>query len=141
MSIFEQYTSNIPLFFPNYDALWALRHEFSKCGVLSELSWNQVYNYNSKSALFAGNSDPNDYLNNHIMMEWAALSDFYDEENMPFIQYYDSFDHLKDLLKTVKTQETSDMMKEHNIQRKNIIYEKWEKVLQIIREQKNSRPN
>ena len=133
MSIFEQYTSNIPLFFPTFEFLSLLRSEHCAHGVLSELSWNQVHNYSSNSALFgwpwSGPDDPNNYLNNATMMEWAKLSDFYDEENMPHIQYFESLEHLDELLKTVDTQEISALMEEHNIKRKKSVYEKWKKVL------------
>jgi len=136
MSIFEQYASNIPLFFPSFEFMSSLRSEYFASGVLSELSWNQIHNYSSNSVLFSwrwsGSKDPNNYLNHSAIMEWVNLSDFYDEENMPFIQYFDSFEHLDELLKTTDTQEISALMKEHNVKRKKLIYDKWKEVLTKI---------
>ena len=63
------------------------------------------------------------------MMEWARLSDFYDNENMPNIQYFNSFEHLNQLLATVDTNSISNSMKEHNKQRKRVVYEKWKNIL------------
>lgn len=133
MSIFEQYTANIPLFFPSYEFMRDLRAKYYNNGVLSELSWNQVHNYSSNSTLFNhfshGVNDPNDYHNNEAMMEWVRLSDFYDNENMPNIQYFNSFEHLNQLLAAVDTNSISNSMKEHNKQRKRVVYEKWKNIL------------
>lgn len=133
MSIFEQYTANIPLFFPSYEFMHALREQYYNLGVLSELSWNQVHNLSSNSTLFnhfsAGLSDPNNYLDNSSMMEWVKLSDFYDNENMPHIQYFNSFNHLDSLLKSANTESISNMMKQANEKRKSLVYQKWKDVL------------
>jgi hypothetical protein len=132
MSIFEQYTSNIPLFFPSYDFLKELRAKYTQHGVMSELSWNQVFNYSSNSSVFTSANDPNNYKNNDVMMEWVKLSDFYDKENMPHIQHFDSIEHLVELVDTVDTDEVSEKMKLHNTKRREEVYKKWQAILNEI---------
>lgn len=132
MSISEQYTANIPLFFPSYDFLSDLRSQFFNAGVLSETSWNQVHGLSSNSSLFAGSQDPNNYMETETMMKWAKLSDFYDEENMPYIQYFHSFEHLRKLLDSSNIREISNNMKTKNKIRKEMVYNKWKEVLRNI---------
>lgn len=132
MSIFEQYTANVPLFFPTYEFMRELRKKHMTHGVMSELSWNQVFNYPSRSAMFKGFDDPNDYANNDIMMEWVKLSDFYDQENMPHVQLFDSYSSLNEMCHTSNLKQISDNMKEHNIERKIDVYNKWTQVLRGI---------
>tara|TARA_B100000686_G_C16748360_1_gene950909 strand:+ start:734 stop:1801 length:1068 start_codon:yes stop_codon:yes gene_type:complete len=132
MSIFEQYTANIPLFFPSWGLLYELREKYTHHGVLSETSWNQIHRLSSNSVLFPGIKDPNNFNNNADMMDWARLSDFYDEDNMPYIQYFDSFEHLGKLLQTVDLNAISKNMKEHNKKRKEKVYESWKEILSRI---------
>ena len=130
MSIFEQYTANVPLFFPSWEFLGKLREEVKGTGVLSETSWNQVHGLNSNSYIISGLDDPNNFINNQNIMEWTKLSDFYDKENMPHIQHFDSFEHLNFLLEHVDLKEVSKKMEEHNKQRRREVYDKWRRVLQ-----------
>ena len=137
MSIFEQYTANIPLFFPSWEFLYTLREKFGNNGVLSEASWNQVHNLPSHSALFAGLSDPNNFRDTLEIMNWARLSDFYDEENMPYIQYFNSFQHLEELLQTTDVNEVSTNMKKHNKSRKKMVHDAWDKILKSLSVERN----
>ena len=135
MSIFEQYTANVPLFFPTLEFLSFLRGKYYSQGVMSELSWNQVFSLSSHSVIGPMFDDPNNYLDNNKMNEWTKLSDFYDAENMPHIQYFKSFEHLNYLLKTSDLEKISKNMQEHNITRKMEIYKKWQQVIQNISNQ------
>jgi len=132
MSLFEQYTSNIPLFFPSHKFLSQLRETFFRNGVLSELSWNQIHGLESKSYIVDDKNDPNNFLDNQIMMEWAKLSDYYDQENMPYIQYFNSFDHLKKILKDTNLDIVSQKMKKHNNFRKEMVYDRWKTILKKL---------
>jgi hypothetical protein len=132
MSIFEQYTANIPLFFPSWKFLYTLRETFAANGVLSETSWNQVHRLLPRSTIFPGLDDPNNFTNTVGMMNWARLADFYDEENMPHIQYFDSFEHLEELLQTVDTVKISKAMREYNHKRKKRIYDAWTRILERL---------
>ena len=135
MSIFEQYTANMPLFFPTLEFLSFLREKHYNTGVMSELSWNQVFSLSSHSVIGPMFDDPNNYLDNEQMSEWTKLSDFYDTKNMPHIQYFKSFEHLNYLLKTCDLKEISKNMQKHNIIRKMEIYKKWQQIIQKISNQ------
>jgi hypothetical protein len=130
MSIFEQYTSNIPLFFPSKQFLFSLKKDFPNKGILSETSWNQVHGLPPVSTLFCGIEDPNNYLNLPSMMKWVDLSDFYDIDNMPYIHYFNSWGELRELLKDTDLEETSLNMKSHNKKRKKIVYDAWSHILE-----------
>ena len=132
MSIFEQYTSNIPLFFPSWDFLFSLRKDYPSHGVLSETSWNQVHSYAPNSVIFGGLEDPNNYCDVNGVMKWASLADFYDEGNMPHLQYFDSFEHLNHLLHNTDLEEVSHKMSIHNKKRKEMIHAKWQNVIASI---------
>tara|TARA_R110001583_G_scaffold194636_1_gene366034 strand:+ start:1422 stop:2504 length:1083 start_codon:yes stop_codon:yes gene_type:complete len=137
MSIFENYTSSIPMFFPSYKFMLMLRDAYGKNGVLNQMSWREVNNLKPGSIIPFDNkagtiTDINNYGNINDEKEWIKLSDFYDEEWMPFIQYFDSFSDLKYLLRTTNTQEISDNMKSFNELRKEIVYKSWKEILENI---------
>ena len=134
MSIFEFYTSNIPLFCPSIDFMCEL---YTKHGnhVLSELTWNRVFNLGSGSKIENNKSnDPNRYDDISIMSNWIKLSDFYNTEWMPNIVYFDSFDDLLNKLQTVNLNEISEKMKTFNSTRKLNIINKWKNKLSEIYE-------
>ena len=63
---------------------------------------------------------------------WFDTCDFYDDENMPYLYYFDSLEHLNVLLNTLTNEdllETSNKMKLFNESRKNIVYNKWKSIL------------
>jgi len=132
MSIFEFYTSNIPLFCPSIDFMCDL---YVKHGnhVLSELTWNKVFNLGSGSKIKNNKLiDPNRYDDISIMSNWIKLSDFYNDEWMPHIVYFDSFEDLLNKLQTVNLNEISEKMKTFNSTRKLNIINKWKnKLLEI----------
>jgi len=132
MSIFEQYTANIPLFFPTWEFMALLCGKYNTAGVMSETSWSQIRGLPPRSQTFAGLDDPNQFNNIPKMMEWYRLSDFYDEENMTHIQYFNSFKHLDEMLKSVDLKEISEKMKEHNKHRKEKVYNLWREKLKEI---------
>jgi hypothetical protein len=127
MSIFEHYTANIPLFVPSLNFMLELFKENNKNGVLSELTWNQVFNMPSGSILFKTikSDDPNNFDDIKNMKNWIELSDFYNEDWMPHINYFDSFDDLKNKIKTVDLDSISKKMQEFNLRRKILILDKW----------------
>lgn len=105
MSIFEQYTGNIPLFFPSIDfnlELYRMGH------TLSEIGWGG---------------------NEMDRREHIALADYYDEEWMPHIRFFDSFKDLRYILDSVNVSNVSDNMRYFNRVRKERILEKWKQVL------------
>lgn len=107
MSIFEQYSAGVPLFFPTVDFGKKIQ------GYLSEL-------------LFM----PNVRFSNALITNSAiSLSDFYDEEWMPFIEYYNSFDELNDRINSLDLLSISNSMKRFNIDRKLKIQKLWSSLI------------
>lgn len=132
MSIFEYYTSNIPLFCPSKKFICELYEKYNNY-VLSELTWNGTFRLISGSVIECDRTrDPNDYTNINIMSEWIEYSDFYNEKWMPYITYFDSFEELSNILDTTNIFDISKNMKEFNILRKERIYDKWDNILQNI---------
>lgn len=133
MSIFEQYTSNVPIFVPSKDFLIELYQK--GYSVLNEMSWNKYSNRPPRSFIgFNGEYDPNDYSDIDSVKHWVQFSDFYDDEWMPYIIKYDSFNHLKMLVETVNTNEISDKMSKFNKERQRLIYDKWNNLLNKIKQ-------
>jgi hypothetical protein len=128
MSIFEQYSSNIPLIFPTQRFLIELYEKGFT--VLNEVSWNGLLEQDSKSFInYKKQYDPNDYKNIESFKHWIQFADFYVQEWMPYITYFDSFEELNSLVNTIDTQEISAKMKEFNKKRKTTIYEKWNNLI------------
>jgi hypothetical protein len=129
MSLFEQYTANIPLFMPSLWFLRKLHERHFREGVLSQLSYNQVDGLPPGSAVSADERDPNDYADTDVMMEWVKLADFYDPENMPHILHFDSFEHLRELLASSSLEAVSHRMRAHNATRRAAIIASWRATL------------
>lgn len=129
MSIFEHYTSNIPLFFPSKKHIMELYQTFGQV-VLSELTWNRVFSLSPGSVIECDRSnDPNDYNNLEIMDRWIDYSDFYNQDSMPHIIYFDSPDDLLKKLDTTNLSEVSEKMSNFNKLKKVKVYEEWNKIL------------
>jgi hypothetical protein len=133
MSIFEQYTSNIPLFIPSISFISKLHKEYYTEGVLSQLSFNQVAGLSPGSAIPVSGLDPNNYSDTDAIMEWMRLADYYDNNNMPYIIYFESFDHLKAIIGDVDVIGVSESMRNHNLRRKKQITESWQAILRELR--------
>ena len=125
MSIFEEYTSNIPLFFPSKKfgkELFKSNHMFG------DLTFYRYFKLSEPNDL----NCPNSLRNEKILDMWFDTSDFYDTENMPYIYFFDSIAHLNYLLNTLTNAdllETSKKMAEFNKKRKDMAYKKWNEIL------------
>lgn len=125
MSILEQYSANIPLFFPSKKFLKELFA--ANQDVMGELSYCFLFGGKPSTPGDLNNtSDPN------VLNFWIDNSDFYDKKNMPYIQYFHSYKHLEKLLRTVNLKEISQKMKEHNVHRKKAVYKKWKVLLKKV---------
>jgi hypothetical protein len=134
MSIFEYYTSNMPIFCPSKDFMKELHKKYQNY-VLPELTWNKTFGLTSGSIIDCDRTnDPNNYNNFDIMNNWIDFSDFYNQDWMPHIVYFDSFDDLISKMKNTDLREVSLKMSEFNKIRKNKIYDMWEKILNKIDE-------
>lgn len=103
MSIFEQYSGNVPLFFPTIDFLIELAN---KKYALTEISWTDIVLPDKK---------------------WINLADYYDNEWMPHIEYFNTFSELKNKIENINTREISNKMREFNKIREEKIDQLWKK--------------
>ena len=125
MTIFENYTSNIPLFFPSKDFTF----ELSKNNLtMTELSYNQVLGYINKGHLTNNQVDPNDYKSDKILKNAIELSDFYNQ-NMREVITFDNSEDLMYKINNLNLKQISQKMKVHNIERKESILDSWKKIL------------
>lgn len=131
MSLFEQYTANIPLLLPTKEYLVQLWEQYGNSGVMSELSHMQVFGLQPRTPLDCGNTpDPNDYKSRESFEYWSALSEFYNDEMMPYIEYFDSVSELRYKLLTLDFQEISAKMAQFNKSKKERTYFQWRRVIE-----------
>lgn len=136
MSIFEQYTSNIPLFIPTKELLFDI-YKTKKYNVLKEVSWNNYFNQHSRSFInYNRQYDPNNYLDLDAVEYWLQFADFYDSNWMPHIVYFSSLEELNSLVDTVNVNEVSNKMKSFNQERKQKIYGMWNTLINKINKSK-----
>jgi hypothetical protein len=136
MSIFEQYTSNIPLFIPTKELLFDI-YKTKKYNVLKEVSWNGYFNQVSKSFInYKGKHDPNNYLDLESVEFWIQYADFYDSDWMPHIIYFSSLEELNTLVDTVDVNDISNKMKSFNKLRTQKIYDMWSSLINKINKSK-----
>ncbi len=124
------------MFFPSYDFMIKLRKAFGRNGVLNQMSWREVHGLSPGNIIdYVKNSNIgtiNNYGNIEDEKEWIKLSDFYDQEWMPHIQYFESFRELSAIIRTSDTDQISKNMKEFNKLRKQKIYDLWSETLKGI---------
>lgn len=125
MSIFEHYTANVPMFFPSKKYAKEL---FYQNKILSDLTFYKINNVQEPEDI----NNPNSLRNPNVLDKWLDTCDFYDEENMKHIQYFDSPTDLERLLITADTQSISRNMAQHNILRKESVYAHWQEILTSI---------
>lgn len=128
MSIFEQYTANIPLLFPDKNYLLQL---FLKNQAMSEISFRQVFSAPPKSELDVF-CDPNCYNNISTFVDNLEYADFYNQDWMPHITYFKNDDEFLQLKNNLNFEDISNKMKEKNTERKNVVYERWKSLLKSI---------
>jgi hypothetical protein len=136
MSIFEMYAAGMPMLFPTQRFAAELYAQHRRSGVFSELSYNQVRGLPSGSVLPCDAPDPNDYDDVDGMVQWLALSDFYDRANLDHLCYFDSFEELEHLLRTCDWEETHRRIAEHHRKRTEDVFEAWSGVLSELQMQK-----
>jgi len=124
MSIFEQYSANIPLFFPSKKYLINL---IKNNGYNIQSRYNKIYgdnNYHHNLDICLNDNDWLDF--------WINNADYYDENNMKHIIYFENNENLYELVKSIDTNMISEKMKEHNIIRKNNSYMCWKNIFDKI---------
>lgn len=111
MSIFEQYTANVPILVPTMD--FGLRKS-GLTGFMSEVIF-------TPSCI--------DFDLTQLKEKASLLSDFYDPEVMPYINQFDSYTELLDLINELDFNDISAKMKTHNTKRKELVYNLWHSML------------
>jgi hypothetical protein len=134
MSVFEQYTANIPMIFPTPGHLSDMFLQ-SRYDVLSQVSTFQYFTPKQIGSIIPirGTLDPNDYSSKDVVDNlWLPHADFYDKEWMQHITYFDSMDELKRICSEVNFLDISKKMQVENVDRKIKVYESWKEVLDGI---------
>jgi hypothetical protein len=127
MSIFEQYSANVPLFFPSKNLLKSMikNNEVKMNCLYHKLFGNCSYLEKMDSCL--GEDKWIDF--------WIDKADYYDEENMKYIIYFNSKDELNEIIKNIDIDEINKIslkMDIHNQNRKKLVYEKWENIIDSL---------
>lgn len=124
MSIYEQYSANTPLIFPSKDFLIRLFSENKN--VLCGLTWNQTLNLPPSCG-----QNPNNYDNFDFLKNWLPLAEYYTQESMPHLIYFDSLDHLNCIINdnVIDFGQVSEKIKNFNVSRKIKIYSQWKNIL------------
>ena len=117
MSLFEQYSANVPLFLPS-------KEFYKKCILERKMELISVYNNGQGYIpLLPAYKSPDFWLDN---------ADYYDDNNFKYIYFYDSFE---DLIEKITNFNESDEIKEKRRAwietRKNNIFEIWKKILDL----------
>lgn len=144
MSLFEQYRMNIPMFFPSRELLTKWQHKHM---LMNERTWAGVSGRRDKQSAigsFLPNStipDPNNESEEEAIRYWIEFSDFY---QFPHILYYDSIPDLVGMLEKMtllELLEVSKKMRQHNIQAKNELLNKWVTILKKVAEHSTNHPH
>jgi hypothetical protein len=111
MSAFEHYYQSIPLFFPSQNFQEKMYLQSDR--MLSEI-------------LF-----PNTILT--FSPELIAFADWYNSENMPFINFFESYEHLNELLSSTNLLNVSESMSKFNVVRESKVYSQWDAILEKLK--------
>lgn len=124
MSFFEYYRMNIPLFAPSKKLYFEWEKRYN-------VSWERVYGrpFPIIRQDPVGRGDPN-IVGEHASTGWLELADIY---NFPHIQYFNSWDHMIDLLEKVDLADVSKAMEVINREQKNELVQSWRLVFNKIR--------
>lgn len=131
MSAYEQYTQNVPMLFPSHKFIVELREKHGMGKIMSELSWGKIFNEPGVALKF-DRLDPNSQDDLDAFCVWSTFCDWYDNEWMPHIIHFDSFEDLRNKKLSTNFADVSAKMREHNKWRKAEIYRRWETLLNKI---------
>lgn len=135
MSIFEHYTANIPMLFPSKKFL-ADMYFVGKWNVLSQVSNYRMSNKKLTKTVIPinGSLDPNNWKSREVVENlWLKNADFYDEEWMRHLIYFNSIDELKFYCNATNYDHYSELMKKSNKFRKINIYALWKEILDEVK--------
>lgn len=129
MSVFEQYTMNIPLFFPSLDLLtkWHLKYGIVSDRTLAGRRQNHstISSYDLNSTI----PDPNNEYDHSAIHYWLKYADFY---QWPYITYFDSIDDLAWKLTHTNLTFISEQMSKYNLKKREEVLSQWKVILERI---------
>jgi hypothetical protein len=125
MSLFEHYTACAPIYVPDRRFLKELMAEYPD-DVLSSLSFCQVTGH--PPARRPDGLDLNDTADEAVLDWYLDRADFYDEEWMPRVRQFDSWEHLDHLLATDDPHEISAQMAAERPERLRRIAALWDEL-------------
>ena len=120
MSIFEHYSASVPLIMPTKRLLkdfWQRKR----------IPYNGPYAHDNYIA--SGRSDMDDVLGNDWYDFWLDRADFYDQDNMPYINYYDHVSEISTLMNDLDTEMIHQQMQAHNRRRFSSALQQWQQLL------------
>ncbi|CAH1795607.1 unnamed protein product [Owenia fusiformis] len=130
MSLFEQYRMNIPLFVPSLESLSEWHVKFN---LLKERTWDSTFGKiplkSRIQGVQSGIPDPNSDRNITAVKYWLQFSDFY---QWPHITYYNSGEHLAEILHAMtpeKLKNISSSMAVYNKNEQTNIKNMWKNIL------------
>jgi len=129
MSCFEQYQAGVPLYFPSKDFLIQLKKQYPHY-IMNEMSWQQIDKIKPvQRKVFTEKNivDLANWTNPECMDYWIPKCDWYDSEWMNSINYYNSFEHLKQMI--TNNEQTVQSGLEY---RKDRIINLWKDILRKI---------
>ncbi|UJR33343.1 hypothetical protein I4U23_020792 [Adineta vaga] len=133
MSLFEQYTMNIPLFFPSIDLLtmWHLKYN-----IIYDRTWDKALTGKGKHHsiippydLNTTIPDPNNEFDHSSIYYWLKYADFY---QWPYITYFNSIDDLALKLITTNLTYISEQMSTYNHRKHLKLLDDWKIILDRI---------
>jgi hypothetical protein len=133
MSIFEQYSACIPLFFPAKEYLKRLigcqdYHFCPRYTTIGNLSRGPAMRLNRSRELFPDVLAS--ALANEVWIDfWINRADYYDEAEMPHLIYFSSPEELAEKRNITDFNAVSAAMRAHNATRKTAAHAKWRAVL------------
>jgi len=135
MSIFEQYTACMPMAFPTKRFMMEL-YDTSQRTVLDQISHSRQGERCGSPVMLDYEFDPNNWKDYNSVNHWVDFADYYQQDEFPYLLYFDSFEQVKLLANTnIKTLlGISNLMRQANTQRKERIYTSWKKLLVKVEE-------
>jgi hypothetical protein len=133
MSLFEQYSANIPLILPSKRLL----KELIRTGRIVFISPYMREPYPARFKHMLQGPDWIDF--------WVDRADYYDTENMKYLTYYDTFEELRDLVEPngktpLDTAMISEQMKQWNQVRQSRAYQSWADLIDPVFNVSRSQP-
>ena len=124
MSLFEYYSANVPTFAPSLQFLksWIVSGKYPCIG-------SRYFQFPHPECF---NEALNGYPGEAFLDFWLNKADFYDEGNMPYIIYFDSFEELNKLILTTDYKFVSGNMMKYNMKRKDKVFSDHKRLLSDV---------